>query len=60
MEKTEAPTTFWKYIYIYGPFDGQAIETVSGPAHPRKVDERAIARIVKQYLVKAGKNWVNS
>jgi hypothetical protein len=45
-------------VHIYGPFDGQAIETVRGPAHPKKAEERATARVVKEYLVRAGKNWV--
>jgi hypothetical protein len=47
-------------VQIYGPFDGQAIQEVRGPSHPRTVEERATARIVKEYLTKAGKNWVNA
>jgi hypothetical protein len=47
-------------VHIYGPFDGQAIDYVRGPARPKRSDERAIVKVLKEKMAAAGKKWVDA
>jgi hypothetical protein len=47
-------------VQIYGPFDGNAIESVRGPSNPKKRDEKAMVRVVKEFLASAGKVWIDA
>jgi len=43
-------------VQIYGVFDGNAIQSVKATI-PKRGELRAVARVVKAYLEKAGKSW---
>jgi hypothetical protein len=45
-------------VHIYGPLDGNAIESVKGKSRIRNNPERALAASAKQYLLNAGKVWI--
>lgn len=44
-------------VQIYGPFDGNAIESVR--VRRQKGAARAIARVLEDLLTKSGKSWIN-
>ena len=45
-------------VHIYGAFDNNAIESVQGKSSLRKKAEAAMLEVAKEYLDKAGKNWI--
>ncbi|HAV43134.1 TPA: hypothetical protein DCX15_03870 [bacterium] len=45
-------------IHIYGSFDNRAVESVRGKSSAGKKHEHALLATVKEYLVKAGKEWI--
>ena len=44
-------------VHIYGPFDNNAVESVSGKSTAGKKDEQGMLNLVKEYLDKAGIDW---
>ena len=45
-------------VHIYGPFDNKAIANVKGKTSFARKDEKAMLAVVKEYLAKAGKTWL--
>jgi hypothetical protein len=45
-------------VHIYGPMDGNAVETVTGKSIMRKQPDRGLAAEIKVYLKQAGQTWV--
>ena len=45
-------------VHIYGGFDQNAIEAVSGNSAPKRADEKGIATVVKEVLNNTGKKWI--
>ncbi|MGZ8847207.1 MAG: hypothetical protein ACXW3C_12165 [Pyrinomonadaceae bacterium] len=45
-------------VHLYGTFDLNAVESVKGSSKLNSRDDRALLRIVKAHLSKAGKLWV--
>ncbi|HEV2988518.1 MAG TPA: hypothetical protein VG759_08755 [Candidatus Angelobacter sp.] len=46
-------------VHIYGPFDGNAVESVAGSLKPGNEEEEIVAYIVRGVVISSGKKWVD-
>jgi hypothetical protein len=46
-------------VHIYGPFDGNAVESVAARLDSGNEEERVVAAIVKEIIVASGKKWID-
>jgi hypothetical protein len=46
-------------VHIYGPFDGNAVESVAGSPNFDNEEEKVVATIVREIIAVSGKKWID-
>jgi hypothetical protein len=46
-------------VHIYGPFDGNAVESVAGNPDSGDEEERVVAAIVREIVTLSGRKWID-